>query len=113
MKIPNPLFFSFRLFIFMYQPVNLFIMSVLAILAQESILWRLFFFFQQHSLISILLMLFVLRYVVRWFFGITKIRRAQDRYNELLEQHTTLLERQNRLLEEHESVLNRLGEKLL
>jgi hypothetical protein len=88
-------------------------MSSLCIISQASAVWSVYAFWVNHSFISIVIFLIILRYLLRWFFGITKIRQAQDRYTELLEEHTSLLQRQNELLEEHQSVLSRLGEKLL
>jgi hypothetical protein len=88
-------------------------MTSLCTISQASAVWSLYAFWEQHSFISIIIFLIILRYVLRWFFGITKLKQSQDRYTELLEEHTSLLERQNELLEEHQSVLNRLGEKLL
>jgi len=87
-------------------------MSALCILSQAAI-WSLYAFWEQHSIISIVIFLIILRYALRWFFGITKLRESQDRYNELLEQHTMLLERQNELLEKHDGVLSKIGEKYL
>ncbi len=88
-------------------------MSSLCVASQASFIWSLYAFWEKHSFISIVIFLFLLRYALRWFFGITKIRLAQNRYTELLEEHTSLLERQNQLLEQHESVLTKLGNKYL
>ena len=88
-------------------------MSSLYVASQASFIWSLYAFWEKHSLISIVIFLFLLRYALRWFFGLTKIREAQNRYKELLEEHTSLLKRQNQMLEEHESVLIKLENKYL
>ena len=67
----------------------------------------------RHPIISCIIFVWILRYVLRWFFGINKIRRAQSQYSELMEQHNDLLQKQTDLMEQHRSVLGKLGEKYL
>ena len=70
-------------------------------------------FGDQHPIITIILLFFITRSIMRWFFGISALRRAQRRYTELLENHNAMLERQSNLLERHEGVMSKLGEKYL
>lgn len=88
-------------------------MTSLSILSQASGMWHLYIFWQLHPYISIVILIIILRYVLRWFFGITKLKQSQDRYTELLEEQRLMLERQNHLLEQQESVLSKLGERYL
>jgi len=82
-------------------------------LLQAAAEWRLFWLYQEHPYLTVIALVFVLRWFVRWFFGVSRLRHAQNRYAELLERHNAMLEEQNRLLRQHEGVLGRLGEKYL
>lgn len=73
----------------------------------------LYYFWLQHPIVCFVLLLFVFRWIARWFFGIGKLRHAQNRHNELLEQQSSMLERQSQMLQKHEGVISRLGEKYL
>lgn len=68
---------------------------------------------EQHSWIYIIVCFFVLRYLLRWFFGITKLRREQQRYIDMMESHNAMLERQNQMLEQHSALLDSIGKKYL
>src|ERR1700742_937279 len=74
-------------------------------------LWIMDDFETQHPIIYWLIALFILRYCVQWFFGITHIRRAQRDYADLLQDHNSLLEKQNRMLEWHNDVLGKLDKQ--
>lgn len=75
--------------------------------------WNLSYLIDSHPLVSLVLLVWILKYVFRWFFGINKIRRAQTQYTQLLEQHNDLLQRQTEMMEQHRTVLSKLGDKYL
>ena len=68
---------------------------------------------EDHSFIFSVVAFFLLRYGLRWFLGISRIRRDQRNYADMMESHNSLLERQNQMLERHSALLDRIGKKYL
>jgi hypothetical protein len=68
---------------------------------------------ENYSWIYIIIGFFLLRYSLRWFLGITRLRREQQNYIDMMENHNSLLERQNKILEQHSALLDKIGKKYL
>ena len=68
---------------------------------------------EEHPVMYFVIGFFLLRYALRWFLGITKLRREQRNYADMMDSHNALLQRQNQLLEQHSVTLDRIGKKYL